>query len=195
MMILKRACLPNWPKSKWSHYLFVVLPLETSISWINIGIMNLACFWRRHQRKVLRENSGVWALLWDNNANHWATLLPFIWWHIPSRKMCAHTDKDSAAISAISFSGTTQIHFTKKSYIKEKKWKWTVCWLYNASYVGSVNIAAVYVCVQKWAGTAGIGETTLGGNGEESEGSLLGYGRTVCPARSHAPAHEGQVGA
>lgn len=64
--------------------------------------------------------------------------------------MCAHTDKDSAAISAISLSGTTQIHFTKKSYIKGKKWMMnSVCWLYNASYVGSVNIAAVYVCVQK----------------------------------------------
>lgn len=62
--------------------------------------------------------------------------------------MCAHTDKDSAAISAVSFSGTTQIYFTKKSYIKEKKWMMnSVCWLYNASYVGSVNIAAVYVCV------------------------------------------------
>lgn len=31
--------------------------------------------------------------------------------------MCAHTDKDSA----VSFSGTTPIHFTKKSYIKEEK--------------------------------------------------------------------------
>ena len=51
----------------------------------------------------------------------------------------------------------------------------------------------VCVCVQKWDGAAGSGEATPRGDSEESESSLHRHGGTVCPARPHAPAHEGQV--
>lgn len=50
------------------------------------------------------------------------------------------------------------------------------------------------VCVQGRVGAAGPGEATPRGDGKESESSVLRHGGTVCPARPHAPAHEGQVG-
>lgn len=51
------------------------------------------------------------------------------------------------------------------------------------------------VCVrsQSSAAAAGPGEAAPGRDGEESESSLLRHGAPVCPARPHAPVHEGQV--
>lgn len=49
------------------------------------------------------------------------------------------------------------------------------------------------MCGQERDAAAGPGETATGGDGEESESSLLRHGGTVCPAWPNAPADEKQV--
>lgn len=62
---------------------------------------------------------------------------------------CAHTLTKTLLLSLLFHSlGLRRYTLLKSHILKKKKWMMnSVCWLYNASYVVSVNIAAVYVCV------------------------------------------------
>lgn len=58
---------------------------------------------------------------------------------------CVHTLTKTLLFHSL---GLRRYTLLKSRILKKKKWMMnSVCWLYNASYVGSVNIAAVYVCV------------------------------------------------